>query len=196
LVGKLNSCSTQRYSSIITPVKQLLQKTFVALGIVATFAGVLIVLLVSASVTMRYVAHAPFRFTEELVGLLMTTAFFLALPLVTLKAEHVRVQIFVASLPTHTRRRVSAVAALFGIVFSVWFFMLCIPWLEFAYSRMIKTEVGRLLMYPWMAVIPLSMLLTAVAFALRFVDEAIDTNNAFGEPAPSEARVETGRQNR
>jgi hypothetical protein len=61
---------------------------------------------------------------------------------------------------------------------------------------MIKTEVGRLLMYPWMAVIPLSMLLTAVAFALRFVDEDIDTNNAFGEPAPSEARVETGRQNR
>jgi len=44
---------------------------------------------------------------------------------------------------------------------------LCLPWLEFAFDRTIKTEVGRLLMYPWMAVLPLSMLLTGVAFLMR-----------------------------
>lgn len=142
----------------------------VALAMVATVAGVLIVALVGTSVTMRHIAHAPFRFTEELVGLLMTAAFFLALPLVTLKAEHVRVQVLVASLPPHLTRWVSTAAAVFGVVFSLWFFYLCVPWFEFAYLRTIKTEVGRLLMYPWMAVVPLSMLLTAIAFAVRIVN--------------------------
>lgn len=116
---------------------------------------------------MRYVAQVPFRFTEELVGLLMTAAFFLALPLVTLNAEHVRVQILVTSLPDRLARWVSVGAALFGFAFSVWFFWLCLPWFEFAYDRTIKTEVGRLLMYPWMFVVPLSLLLTSIAFALK-----------------------------
>ncbi|MFK7997764.1 MAG: TRAP transporter small permease [Granulosicoccus sp.] len=138
-----------------------------ALAVIATTAGVLIVGLVCASVTMRYVAQVPFRFTEELVGLLMTAAFFLALPLVTLNAEHVRVQILVTSLPARLARWVSVAAAVFGIAFSLWFFWLCLPWFEFAYVRSIKTEVGRLLMYPWMFVVPLSLLLTSLAFALK-----------------------------
>ncbi len=152
-------------------IEKWLHHLFVALAIVATAAGVLIVVLVGTSVTMRHIAHAPFRFTEELVGLLMTAAFFLALPLVTIKAEHVRVQVLVASLPPHLMRWVSSVAAIFGVVFTLWFFWLCVPWFEFAYMRTIKTEVGRLLMYPWMAVVPVSMMLTAIAFAIRIVNE-------------------------
>ena len=72
---------------------------YVALAVLAAVAGAAIVALIGASVAMRHLANAPFRFTEELVGLLVTAAFFLALPLVTLKAEHVRVQILVAALP-------------------------------------------------------------------------------------------------
>ena len=144
-----------------------LRQLFVALAVLATLAGVLIVTLVCASVTMRYVAQVPFRFTEELVGLLMTAAFFLALPLVTLNADHVRVQILVNALPPHLARWVSVAAAVFGFSFSLWFFWLCLPWFEFAYERHIKTEVGRLLMYPWMFVLPFSLLLTAIAFVLK-----------------------------
>jgi len=66
------------------------------------------------------------------------------------------------------RQWVAACAAVFGVTFTLWFFWLCIPWFEFAYSRTIKTEVGRLLMYPWMMILPLSMLLSAMAFAIRF----------------------------
>jgi len=155
------------YTSLLLPLEQQLRKLFVALAIVATLAGVLIVALVGTSVAMRHIAHAPFRFTEELVGLLMTAAFFLALPLVTLDTQHVRVQILVNSLPPRVERWVSVAAAVFGFLFAVWFFWLCLPWFEFAYLRSIKTEVGRLLMYPWMAVLPVSMLLTSAAFALR-----------------------------
>lgn len=157
---------------VLQPLSNWLQRFFTLLAVTATIAGVMIIIMVISSVAMRHIAHAPFRFTEELVGLLMTTAFFLALPLVTLKAEHVRVQIVVSSLPTHLRRPVAVAAAGFGIAFSLWYFWLCVPWLEFAYQRNIKTEVGRLLMYPWMAILPVSMLLTAIAFGVRAATDA------------------------
>ena len=157
----------KRLAQQLLQLEHRLRQLFVALAVLATIAGVLIVALVGASVTMRYIAQVPFRFTEELVGLLMTAAFFLALPLVTLNAEHVRVQILVASLPPRLARWVSVTAAVFGFSFSVWFCWLCLPWFEFAYVRSIKTEVGRLLMYPWMFVLPMSMLLTSIAFALK-----------------------------
>lgn len=140
---------------------------FRGLAVLAAIAGGAIVLLIGVSVTMRHVARTPLHVTEELVGLLMTSAFFLALPLVTLNAEHVRVSIVVANLPDRMRRGVSLAAGLFGITFCIWFFALCLPWLEFAFDRNLKTEVARLLMYPWMALIPLSLILTSVAFAIR-----------------------------
>jgi len=137
------------------------------MGVLATIAGVMIVGLIGASVTMRYLTYTPFRLTEELVGLLMTAAFFLALPLITLRAKHVRVLMLVAYLPERTKRPVNIMAGLFGLAFCLWFFALCLPWFEFAFDRKIKTEVGRLLMYPWMALLPISMLLSGLAFILR-----------------------------
>ena len=91
---------------------------------------------------MRHVANAPLHFTEELVGLLMTAAFFLALPLVTLRAEHVRVTIVIANLPDRIARWVGVCAGLFGAAFCLWYFALCVPWLEFAFNRNLKTEVA------------------------------------------------------
>ena len=150
----------KRIEGWLTPV-------FIAMAVLAAIAGGAIVVLIGASVTMRYFAYAPFRFTEELVGLLMTAAFFLALPLVTLRAEHVRVLVLVSALPDRAARWMAVLAKLFGAVFCLWFFGLCLPWLEFAVDRNIKTEVGRLLMYPWMALLPLSMMLTMLAFLVR-----------------------------
>ena len=148
---------TARMGDVLEPV-------FVALTVLAALAGCAIVVLIGASVTMRYFAFAPFRFTEELVGLLMTAAFFLALPLATYRAEHVRVLLVVSMLPDGARKWVCRLSAVFGAAFCLWFLALCLPWLEFAIDRNIKTEVGRLLMYPWMALIPLSMALSMVAF--------------------------------
>lgn len=148
-----------RIGTFLTPV-------FIAMAVLAAMAGCAIVVLIGASVTMRYFAFAPFRFTEEIVGLLMTAAFFLALPLVTLRADHVRVLVLVSVLPERARIWVHGLSALFGAAFCLWFLALCLPWLEFAIDRNIKTEVGRLLLYPWMALLPLSMALSVVAFLL------------------------------
>jgi TRAP-type C4-dicarboxylate transport system permease small subunit len=144
-----------------------LTPVFQGMAILGAVAGGAIVALIGASVAMRHIANAPFRFTEELVGLLMTAAFFLVLPLVTLKGEHVRVQILLSALPARLAGGVSVAAGLFGAGFCLWFFWLSLPWFQFALDRQIKTEVARLLMYPWMALMPVSLLLTAVAFAIR-----------------------------
>ena len=101
----------------------------------------------------------------------MTTAFFLALPLATLRAEHVRIVALVTVIPDKCSRIAQKLAGLFGMVFCLWLLILCLPWLEFAIQRNIKTEVGRLLMYPWMALFPLSTLLTLVAFAVRSLEQ-------------------------
>ncbi|MCY4460587.1 MAG: TRAP transporter small permease subunit [Albidovulum sp.] len=154
------AASTRLAEAILKPV-------FTAMAVLAAIAGAMIVVLIGTSVAMRYFANAPFRFTEELVGLLMTAAFFLALPRVTLNAEHVRVQVVVAFLRPRARRVAAAVAGIFGAVFCVWFVALCLPWLGFAIDRQIKTEVARLLLFPWMALIPVSLLLTAAAFLIR-----------------------------
>ncbi|MEX0347530.1 MAG: TRAP transporter small permease [Rhizobiaceae bacterium] len=148
-------------------LKQWLTPIFTVLAIFAAAAGSAIVVLIGVSVAMRHIANAPLHFTEELVGLLMTAAFFLALPLVTLKGDHVRVSILVANLPENARRWTAAVAGTFGVVFCIWYFALCVPWLEFAFDRNLKTEVARLLMYPWMGLLPICLLMTAVAFAVR-----------------------------
>ena len=137
------------------------------LAVLAALAGTAIVVVIGASVFMRHVTNSPFHFTEELVGLLMTAAFFLALPLATLNAEHVRVSVLVVNLPDRQRRWAATGAAVFGLCFCLWYFALCLPWLDFAFQRTLKTEVARLLMYPWMAIIPFSLLLTAFAFVIH-----------------------------
>ncbi|MDC3312236.1 TRAP transporter small permease [Alphaproteobacteria bacterium] len=156
-------------------VKVFVSPIFYVMAVLATIASVLIILLIGMSVIMRYFTFTPFRFTEELVGLLMTTAFFLSLPMVTIEAKHVRVLILVSSLPEKLKMWATSFACLFGLIFFSWFFYLCIPWIEFAYVRQIKTEVGRLLMYPWMSVLPLSMLLTMVAFIIRGVLDSTES---------------------
>ena len=159
----------ERLSNALTPLYR-------AMAVLAALAGAAIVLLIGASVTMRYFAFAPFRFTEELVGLLMTSAFFLALPLATLRAEHVRVLVIVSALPPRAAKWAGWLAALIGAAFCLWFLILCLPWMEFAFNRNIKTEVGRLLMYPWMALLPLSMGLSLLAFLASAGKRASDAD--------------------
>ncbi|MEM1129214.1 MAG: TRAP transporter small permease [Pseudomonadota bacterium] len=163
-----------RYSKFAARLECWFRPVCVALAVLASVAGAAIVALIGASVAMRHLVNAPFRFTEELVGLLVTAAFFLALPLVTLKAEHVRVQVLVAALPPLFRRWMLFSACVFGLCFCLWFLRLCLPWLEFAFDRKIKTEVARLLMYPWMALLPVSLILTALAFVIRVAPERAD----------------------
>ncbi len=128
---------------------------------------VAIVGLVTTSVVMRRIAGTPLHITEDIVGLLLTAMLFLGLPLVTLRAQHVRVSIVSNALEPRFGRLVHIADMLVGLLFFGWIFVKALPWLEFAWKRNLKTETARLLLYPWMTALPVSVGLTWVIFASR-----------------------------
>ena len=142
-----------------------------ALSAVCAFAMVALVVL---SVAMRHLANAPLRFTEELVGLLLCATLFLALPQVTLSGSHVRVDLLPRTLGPRGRRVLGMLAAAVIVAFCLWFTLEALPWLDFAFSRNLKSEASRLLLYPWMATAPLSLALTGLIAVYRIARPAID----------------------
>lgn len=142
----------------------------------------LIVGIIVVSVVMRRLAGSPLYYTEELVGLLLSTSLFLALPMVTAQSSHVRVTFLANFLSARGRRALSVFAALVMLAFCGWFLLDAIPWLEFAFRRNIKSEAASLRLGPWMAVLPLSVALCALLVLVRTitgsdnkpVDQALD----------------------
>lgn len=131
----------------------------------AAIVGIIVV-----SVLMRKFFNMPLFFGEEVVGMLMSVSLFLALPMVTLRGLHVRVSILSAYLKKRSRvlfALISSLAALVGIVCCAWLLIDAVPWLEFAIKHNLKTETSRILLYPSMAVLPISICLTGVIFAAR-----------------------------
>lgn len=148
--------------------------SFAALGMVG------IVGLIFTSVVMRKFANSPLHITEEVVGLLLSVSLFLGLPLVTLRAKHVRVSILIENVSEQTRRVLDRIGLVLGLVFFAWIVFEAIPWWEFAHRLNLKTETSRILLYPWMALLPVSLSLTGLILAARLFG-VIDN----GKGAPS-----------
>ena len=136
----------------------------------------LIVGVIVVSVVMRRVAGSPLYYTEELVGLLLSTSLFLALPMVTAQASHVRVTFLASVLPAGGRAVLSVSAAVVTLAFCGWFLVDAIPWLEFALRRNIRTEAASLRLGPWMAMLPISVALCALLVLVRVVTGNNDTD--------------------
>lgn len=153
-------------------------KNTVALGLeylalaLAALAGVglsLIVGVIVTSVVMRKFANSPLHITEEAVGLLLSVALFLGLPMVTLRSKHVRVSLLTSYVGDKSRGVLQIAGLVVGIVFFGWLIWETIPWFEFALKRNLKTETTRILLYPWMAFMPLSLAVTAAILVARLV---------------------------
>lgn len=138
-----------------------------ALGL-ATIVGLII-----TSVAMRKLLNAPLYFSEEIVGLLMSSCLFLALPMVTLRNSHVRVSVVASYLEKRNRTlhgALSCLAALVGVACCTWLTIEAVPWLQFAIDLNLKTETSRVLLYPWMAALPVSVTLTGIIFLLSLTE--------------------------
>lgn len=140
-----------------------------AMAVAAALCMVGIVAIITTGVVMRRFAGTPLHITEDVVGLMLTAVLFLGLPLVTLRSQHVRVSIAANALEPRFPLILHLAAMGVGVAFFGWIFITALPWLEFAYLRNLKTETARLLLYPWMAVVPLSIGLTGVIFAARLL---------------------------
>lgn len=147
--------------------QQVVQYLAFAMAVLAALCMTGIVVIITSGVVMRRVVGSPLHITEDVVGLMLSAVLFLGLPLVTLRAQHVRVAIVVNSLPERFAGIAHAAAMLVGVLFFGWIFIKALPWIEFAFVRNLKSETARLLLYPWMAILPVSVGLTWAIIAAR-----------------------------
>ena len=152
-------------------------------GYLAALSLFAIVGIILASVVMRRVADSPLYYTEELVGLLLSASLFLALPMVTKQASHVRVTFLAQALSERGRAVLAVLAGLVTLGFCGWFLVEAIPWLEFAFKRNIKTEASSLPLAPWMAVLPVSVALSALLVLVRLITGSERASFSHAKPA-------------
>jgi len=159
--------------SIKNSLTQGLDKLALACAATAAIGMIAIVGIIVTSVMMRKFANTPLHITEEVVGLLLSVSLFLGLPMVTMRAKHVRVALVADLMKDKWHVVVQIAALLVGIGFFTWLILESIPWWEFAFERSLKTETTRILLYPWMALMPLSLIITWTILVARLTG-AID----------------------
>jgi len=147
--------------------------TQVMMLLATAFLLVMTALVIIAAV-MRYVVGAPFRFTEELVALLYMAMVFLAIPIATLEKRHVSIDILPAAVSRVMARPLAMLAALVTVIFAVWFTIDSLAFVEQSVRFSSRTEQTDILLWPWMALIPLTMGFVALISCLHLVQIARD----------------------
>jgi TRAP-type C4-dicarboxylate transport system permease small subunit len=163
-----------------------LERLFSRVARVMAYAGAIALLVMTALVVissfMRYFVGRPFDFTEELVALLYMAMVFLAIPLVTLKQSHIAVSV----LPQRVMRAFSgplrAGSVLVMIAFCTWFTVEAYDFVEYARRLSSRSEQVDLLLWPWMAVIPVTMVFVTIVAAFLLFRGA-------PPPAPDEGKA-------
>ncbi len=145
-------------------------------ALVALAAGAcgLIFGLVLLAVIMRYVAQSPFRFTDELSGLLLAAMVFLALPFSLASHQNIRVTLLTERLKGRAARGFWIVGQAIVVAFS-----LLVAWdawkiTAFTLRLGLKSEQARLDLGPWL-----------VAFTGAFAVSAAIAAWQMVRPAPS-----------
>lgn len=117
---------------------------FGAAAVAAIFA------LVLAAVVMRYLVGAPFRFTEELSGLLLAATVFLTLPYTVAAHENIRVTLLADRLSGAPRRVLWVLGQLVLVAFGAVFTFEAWTVTSFTIGLGLKTEVSRLPLWPFL----------------------------------------------
>lgn len=135
-----------------------------ALAVLGALCILAMAALTVAAVAMRYGAGAPFRFTEELGGLLLVTSVFLSLPYVLARHEHIRLTLVADRLPPRPRRVLWIVGQLIFLAFAVIF--LRGAWADalFTLRLGLRSEVARIPLGPFVLV-PVGGMAVAAAVA-------------------------------
>lgn len=132
----------ERIDRAILQIARLLAA--IGAGAVAVMAALTI-----AAVVMRYGLGAPFRFTEELGGLMLICAVFLGMPYVL--ATHANIRVTLASDRTTgtLRRMVWVLGQIVLIAFAAVFFRDALADAQFTQKLGLKTEVSRIALAPF-----------------------------------------------
>lgn len=146
---------------------RLLRRVTGVLMICATIGGAMMAVTIVASAAARYLLGAPLAFQEELVGLFFVSLAFLALPDCTIRDGHIAIVAVRDRQGPFWRRLASLVALLATLAFTVWFADLSYDFTALSYQIGSRSDVASLILFPWMALMPLGMGLTAVVLLLK-----------------------------
>lgn len=106
-----------------------------------------------AAVVMRYGLGAPFRFTEELGGLMLVCAVFLGMPYVLATQVNIRVSLVSDRAPGPLRRLLWVLGQGVLIAFAAVFFRDMLADAQFTQRLGLRTEVARILLAPFVWVV-------------------------------------------
>ena len=138
-----------------------------ALAAIAAAAGAAIFAFILAAVVMRYVVSAPFRFTEELSGLLLAMMVFLAMPLALVRDLNIRVTLVTDAMPRMARRVAWIASELILVAFAAIFAWQSWNLTEFHLRLGLRSEQARLELWPWLAVMTACVALCALVGAWK-----------------------------
>ena len=110
--------------------------------------------LVVAAVVMRYAVAAPFRFTEELSGLLLSALAFLALPFAMAGNANIRVTLVTERLPPLAKRIAWMIGQVIMVAFCAIFAWESYGLADFTWRLGLMSEQARLPLGPWVALMP------------------------------------------
>lgn len=147
----------------------LLTRTLAALG--AACVAVLAVLTVAA-VMMRYGFGAPFRFTDELGGLLLVTSVFLGLPHVLASNANIRVTLLSDKAKGPLGRGVWILGQLILVAFAAIFLRDALAEAQFTQKLNLRSEVARIPLSPFVWLMVAGMGLVAFIGAFQALGKA------------------------
>lgn len=140
-----------------------------ALSVLAAAACGAIFALVLLAVVMRYVAQSPFRFTDELSGLLLATMVFLALPFSLASHQNIRVTLVTERLGPRAGRAFWVIGQAIVVAFC-----LLVAWdawkiTSFSLRLGLKSEQARLDLGPWLIAFTAAFALSAAIAAWQML---------------------------
>ena len=101
-------------------ISKVLDGLLKGLLFLSSFAGFGIVAVVLLSVFQRYVLKSPLSFSEELVGLLLSSMLFMSLPYISNTEKHVKITLISNLLQIKYKIWLTIIAYLINLIFSAW----------------------------------------------------------------------------
>jgi TRAP-type C4-dicarboxylate transport system permease small subunit len=150
-----------------------LLKTVDALVRAARWAATVVligaVILNFANIIGRYFLSAPIEWAEEVMLFLMVGIVFLAAVPVAREGRHIKMDIIVNQLPPGGRRAFEILGGLIELVVALIIVWIGVPVIEQLYAFDQRSEAANMPLWIPQAIVPVGLLLVAVAAAARLV---------------------------
>lgn len=144
---------------MLARISSIIHKAAYGAFLLGVASGISMTILIFISTFMRYLGGRPLRFSDELAGLLFLTLTFLCLPHVLNKGRHIRIEILINMVPAGVAKLMDFIGVITLLTFCSFFAYESWKFMDFSFSLNSRTDISGILLWPWMMIMPLSMVL-------------------------------------